>query len=186
MITITASGFLGEKPILQFVSKEHRKVEFDVISPRRVYRDGEWETVWERATFVAWDAEAEKVCMQLDKGSDVVCTGLQMTDDWVDRDQQKRRSIKYSLTAWEKRFSRAPQGNQSQDGGRQPNDRGHTGGEDQRQQSHSYRTAASNRAESRGQPRSEQGRQEGGGDPPQWRDDEPHQHVPQTRQRINM
>lgn len=102
MITITASGFIAKKPELQLVgAKRTPKCEFDVVDSRREWRDGQWETVWERATFVAWSEEAEKVAERLDKGYVVTCTGLQETSIWTDSSQTKRKTVKYKLTAWE-------------------------------------------------------------------------------------
>lgn len=101
MITIMASGFIAEKPELLLVGATNTaKCEFDVVSGRREYRKGNPETVWERATFVAWDAEAEKIAERLDRGTSVTCTGLQETSTWTDGSGQKRRKVKHRLTAW--------------------------------------------------------------------------------------
>ena len=101
MISITAAGFIGEKPELLLVgSNNTAKCEFDVVWGRREYKRGEWVTAWERATFVAWEAEAEKIAERLDKGFNVTCTGLQETSTWQDKAGQKHRTIKYRLTAW--------------------------------------------------------------------------------------
>ena len=109
MISVTATGFIGEKPQLQVVSATSQKVEFDVIWGRRAFSAGQWKTAWERATFVAWGEEAERIAGSLDKGSNVSCTGLQETSDWADRDGNKRSKVKFRLTAWIKHHNPRPQ-----------------------------------------------------------------------------
>ena len=105
MITVFAHGFVGEKPELQRVGKTH-KVEFDVVSQRSVRNkeSQQWDKVWERATFVAWDDEAERIASTLDKGNNVTCTGVQETSSWVDNAGKKQYRTKYKLTAWNKEF----------------------------------------------------------------------------------
>ena len=102
MITITAAGFLAEKPVLTVVSPTKCVCEFTVLSSRQKLRGGERLKVWERAVFFVWGEEAEKVAKYLDKGSDVVCTGLQETDSWTPKGTTETRFItKYKLTSWE-------------------------------------------------------------------------------------
>jgi single-stranded DNA-binding protein len=109
MISVTATGFIGEKPQLQVVSASSQKVEFDVIWGRRAFSAGQWKTAWERATFVAWGEEAERIAGSLDKGNNVSCTGLQETSEWTDRDGNKRSKVKFKLTAWIKHHNPRPQ-----------------------------------------------------------------------------
>lgn len=105
MITITAAGFLAEKPVLTVVSPTRCVCEFTVLSSRSKKREGEWVKVWERAVFFVWGEEAEKVAKYLDKGSDVVCTGVQETETWTPRGTTETRFItKYKLTSWELQF----------------------------------------------------------------------------------
>ncbi len=102
MITIVATGFIPAKPELLLVgNKRRKKCEFTVVDSRRAWADGGWETVWERAVFVAWDEEAERVASTLDKGTNVTCTGMQETSKWVDNSGQARQAVKYRLTAWQ-------------------------------------------------------------------------------------
>lgn len=101
MISITASGFIAGKPELQLVgAKRSRKCEFAVVDTRRAFHNGEWQDVWERVTFVAWDEEAERIASTLDKGFTVCCTGLQETSPWTDSAGVTKKSVKYRLTAW--------------------------------------------------------------------------------------
>ena len=101
MIKVLATGFIAQKPELQLVgAKRTPKCEFDVCWDRRQFVNGNWEPAWERATFVAWEAEAEKIAERLDKGTTVDCIGVQETSHWVDQSQQKRKSIKHRLLAW--------------------------------------------------------------------------------------
>jgi single-stranded DNA-binding protein len=104
MITITAVGFIPEKPAVVLVgTKRARKCEFDVVWARRVWTNGEWRTCWERATFMAWDDEAEKVAERLDKGNDVTCIGTQETSEWMPSGATKKeRRVKYALVSWVK------------------------------------------------------------------------------------
>lgn len=100
MMSISATGFLVEKPELQYVGSNSTKCEFTVLAPRQTRRNNEWETVWERAVFVAWGEEAEIIASRMDKGSNVVCIGTQETSSWVDHQGQKRYMTKYKLSAW--------------------------------------------------------------------------------------
>lgn len=130
MISVTAFGFIGEKPQLQMVGANHQKVEFDVIWPRRVFSAGEWKTVWERATFVAWAEEAEQIAFSLEKGNEVSCTGIQETSEWTDKAGQKRSKVKYKLTAWIKQYNKPPrpQGDSPHAGEHDGNEGGHAAG----------------------------------------------------------
>jgi single-stranded DNA-binding protein len=102
VITTIAVGFIAEKPeVVILGAKGARKCEFDVIWGRRALKNNEWVTVWERATFVAWNDEAEKVAERLEKGSNVTCTGTQETDSWVPQGGgSKQYRVKYALTSW--------------------------------------------------------------------------------------
>lgn len=105
MITVTAHGFLAEKPQLEVFGQNRQKAEFDVLWNRRQNVGGEWKTVWERATFIAWGEDAERVASTLEKGSEVSCTGLQETSEWIDRATgAKRYRVRYKLTAWTKQY----------------------------------------------------------------------------------
>lgn len=109
MITVTAVGFISEKPQLVPVTANSQKCEFDVVWGRSAKEAGTWVTKWERATFVAWNEEAERIATQFEKGHDVTCTGVQETSTWEDRQSgQKRFKVKYRLTAWNRHFQ--PQG----------------------------------------------------------------------------
>lgn len=114
MITVTAVGFIGEKPVLQMVGRDSQKVEFDVIWNRRASQAGAWKTVWERATFVAWGEEAENIATTLEKGNNVSCTGLQETSEWMDASGTKKYKARYRLTAWIRHHTARPQQEESQ------------------------------------------------------------------------
>lgn len=109
MIQVTAIGFIAEKPELQLVgAKRQRKCEFDVVWGRRDF--AKRETVWERATFFAWDDEAQRLAEMLDKGADVKCVGMQETYTWTPPNEtRKRRIVKYRLVWWEKVYRAAPE-----------------------------------------------------------------------------
>ena len=100
MITRFAHGFIAEKPTVEMVGLRSCKCEFNALWSRREKRGDAWETVWERATFVAWDDEAERVASRLDKGSRVTCTGTQETKSGNDPTGKKRYITKYRLTSW--------------------------------------------------------------------------------------
>lgn len=100
MISCFAHGFVPEKPAVKLIGANKAKCEFTVVSPRSVKRSDGWETVWERATFVAWDDEAERVASRLDRGVIVTCTGNQETSVWTDSAGAKHYSTKYRLTSW--------------------------------------------------------------------------------------
>lgn len=103
MISTFASGFIGRKPELLLVgANRRRKVEFDVIWERREKdrRSGEWGSVYERATFEAWDDEAEHIAERFDKGTEVTCTGTQRTSKWTDKEGAERTFKKNELTSF--------------------------------------------------------------------------------------
>lgn len=100
MITCFAHGFIPDKPTVELIGANKAKCEFTVVSQRSVRRGENWETVWERAIFVAWDEEAERVASRLDKGTNVTCTGNQETSHWTDASGAKRYITKYRLTSW--------------------------------------------------------------------------------------
>lgn len=120
MITVFASGFIAEKPSLQLVGAKSAKCEFTVIWAKPEYRDGEWKTAWERATFTAWDTEAERVASRLDKGTRVTCTGLQETSSWQGTDGSKRYRTGYRLTSWVVEFQQRPQQGNAEPRGNAP------------------------------------------------------------------
>jgi single-stranded DNA-binding protein len=101
MISISVSGVLVAKPyVLAVGDGTRRKCEFTVFDLRRVRVAGQWQPVWERVVFVAWDEEADRVAMILNKDSHVSCTGLQETHHWLNPQGERRLAVKYRLTAW--------------------------------------------------------------------------------------
>lgn len=101
MISISVSGLLVAKPSVQLVGDGNsRKCEFTVFDLRRLRVSGQWQPVWERVVFVAWDDEADRVALIMNKGAHVSCTGLQETHQWLDAQGERRLAVKYRLTAW--------------------------------------------------------------------------------------
>ena len=101
MISISVSGVLVAKPqVVNVGSGNSRKCEFTVFDLRRVRVGDTWQPVWERVVFVAWDDEADRVALIMNKGAHVSCTGLQETHQWVDQQGERRLAVKYRLTAW--------------------------------------------------------------------------------------
>ena len=101
MISISVSGVLVAKPFVELVGADSsRKCEFTVFDLRRVRVAGQWQPVWERVVFVAWDEEADRVALIMNKGAHVSCTGLQESHQWMDPQGERRLSVKYRLTAW--------------------------------------------------------------------------------------
>jgi single-stranded DNA-binding protein len=133
MITCFAHGFIAEKPAVEMVGAGSCKCEFNVLWSRSVKRGGSWDTVWERATFVAWNDEAERVASRLDKGSRVTCTGTQETHSWDDQSGRKRYITKYRLTSWSVEPQRQQPSEGRSSGARAP--------QQDRQSSGSYRPA---------------------------------------------
>lgn len=118
MISISVSGFLVARPqVLAVGEGNSRKCEFAVFDMRRLRVAGQWQPVWERVVFVAWDDEAERVALIMTKGAHVSCTGLQETQQWVDPQGERRLSVKYRLTAWSVNYrQRLPEPIQSNGG----------------------------------------------------------------------
>jgi len=104
MMTLNAVGFVPDKPELTLVgSKGRRKCEFDVVSSRRENRNGEWVDVWERATFVAWEEDAQRCAEKLEAGMDIHAVGLQETSSWTPQGATKPvYRTKYRLLHWER------------------------------------------------------------------------------------
>lgn len=101
MISISVTGVLVAKPFVELVGDSNsRRCEFTVFDMRRLRVSGQWQPVWERVVFVAWDEEADRVALIMNKGTHVSCTGLQETHQWVDPQGDRRLSVKYRLTAW--------------------------------------------------------------------------------------
>lgn len=101
MISISVSGFLVARPqVLAVGEGNSRKCEFAVFDMRRLRVSGQWQPVWERVVFVAWDEEADRVALIMSKGAHVSCTGLQETHQWVDPQGERRLAVTYRLTAW--------------------------------------------------------------------------------------
>lgn len=105
-----AIGFIAEKPELTLVgARQVRKCEFEVVWTRRAHRDGQWQSVYERATFVAWNDQAEACAEQLDKGIDVHCVGEQETSSWTPQGATKPvYRTKYTLHWWQRVGRRKP------------------------------------------------------------------------------
>jgi single-stranded DNA-binding protein len=101
MISISVTGVLVAKPFVEHVGDSNiHRCEFTVFDMRRMRVSGQWQPVWERVVFVAWDDEADRVALIMNKGAHVSCTGLQETHQWVDPQGERRLSVKYRLTAW--------------------------------------------------------------------------------------
>lgn len=101
MIVITAIGFIGEKPRLNIFTNS-MNCEFDVVATRREKQGGDWVNVYERASFVVWGEEAERVASRLDCGHVVTATGRQKTSKWTDDGGSQRSKVKYELLSWER------------------------------------------------------------------------------------
>lgn len=101
MIAVFATGFIPKKPELEYLGpRRTRKCTFAVVWERRARVAGDWVSVYERATFEAWDDEAERVASTLDRGFTVTCSGTQTSSDWTDGSGANRRTVRYKLTDW--------------------------------------------------------------------------------------
>lgn len=101
MIVVTASGFIPEKPRLN-VFANSQNCKFDVVAIRRENQNGEWVNVYERASFVVWGQEAERVASRLDSGHTVMASGRQKTSRWTDDGGSQRSKVEYELLSWER------------------------------------------------------------------------------------
>jgi single-stranded DNA-binding protein len=101
MISINVTGILVAKPYVEHIGDGGgRRCEFTVFDLRRIRVSGQWQPVWERVVFVAWDGEADRVALIMDKGANVSCIGMQETHYWIGPRGERRLSVKYRLTAW--------------------------------------------------------------------------------------
>lgn len=132
MIVVTAVGFIADKPKLN-VFPNSQNCEFDVVSTRREKQGNEWVSVYERATFIVWGEEAERIASRLDRGHVVTATGRQKTSKWTDGQGIQRSKIKFDLLSWEKLHT-ASSGSSSRPEGNQDGGGHHDDGYDNRRQ----------------------------------------------------
>lgn len=93
--TVTIEGRVGSDPEIKFTSSGKAVVKFSVVSSRNVKGDdGKWsesETTWWRVT--AWDAFAENIADSITKGEHVLVLGRAYTEEWTDKEGNKRSSL---------------------------------------------------------------------------------------------
>ena len=82
-------GRLGAKPELRRVGGENTPVVDVSIATNRFSR-GKKATDWHNVTL--WDKQAELICTQ-DKGDQVYVEGRLQTDEWEDKEGNKRRKV---------------------------------------------------------------------------------------------
>lgn len=112
MITVTASGFSPRQPDLRPVSDTSVKCEFDVCCRRSTKVKGEWTTVFESVTFVAWNDDARFIAEHLTKGRELTAVGTQETSSWEANGETKRRTV-YKLVAYDLKRSEPSAGRHS-------------------------------------------------------------------------
>jgi len=95
-----AVGYCPRQPELRLLSESTVKCEFEVLSKRNTKERGEWVTVVESATFVAWNDQARTLSEHLTAGREITAFGRQETNRWTDATGPKRRVV-YRLTDFE-------------------------------------------------------------------------------------
>lgn len=93
---VTLEGRLGGDPEIRFTQGGKAVASFSMVTSKSRKQDnGEWlesETTWYRVS--AWDALGENVVESLRKGDAVIVTGRQYMDEYVDKNGEKRQSLK--------------------------------------------------------------------------------------------
>jgi single-stranded DNA-binding protein len=112
MITVTASGFSPRQPDLRPVNDTSVKCEFEVCCRRSTKVKGEWTTVFESVTFVAWNEDARYIAENLTKGRELTAVGTQETSSWEVNGETKRRTV-YKLVAYDLKRSEPSAGRPS-------------------------------------------------------------------------
>jgi len=90
-------GRLGSKPELRRVGTQNTPV-VDVSIATNAFRRGEKTVDWHNVTL--WDKQAELICTQ-DKGDQVYVEGSLRTDEWEDKEGNKRRKVYVSAFRFE-------------------------------------------------------------------------------------
>lgn len=93
MIIVTADGYCAKQPVLTQINATTVKCEFAVISKRNVREDGQWTTVNEVATFVAWNDQARYVADKLVPGVELTAVGRQETSRWESAEGPRSRVL---------------------------------------------------------------------------------------------
>jgi single-stranded DNA-binding protein len=81
------------------VNPSTSKVEFEILDRRSVKVSGQWENVFESATFVAWNEDAERIAEMFTSGREVWAIGRQETSRYEVEGVKKRR-ITYRVVDW--------------------------------------------------------------------------------------
>lgn len=101
MITVIAVGYCPRQPELRVLSETAVKCEFEVLSKRNVKEGGNWVSVIESATFVAWNDQARRLAEHLTAGREITATGRQETSRWTDATGVKKSRVVFRLTDFE-------------------------------------------------------------------------------------
>lgn len=91
---ITISGRLAEDPELRFTQAGKAVCRLRLVASDRVKDGDQWkdgDTLWISAT--CWERLAENVAESTKKGDLVIVTGRLVTEEWTDREGNKRSAI---------------------------------------------------------------------------------------------
>lgn len=91
---MTVSGRLAADPELKFTQSGKAVTRIRVVASDRVKVGDEWkdgDTLWISVT--CWDRLAENVAESTKKGDLVIVTGRLLTEEWTDREGNKRSAI---------------------------------------------------------------------------------------------
>jgi single-strand DNA-binding protein len=91
---ITVAGRLADDPQLKFTQAGKAVCRLRIVASDRVKVGDEWkdgDTLWISAT--CWERLAENVAESTKKGDLVIVTGRLLTEEWTDRESNKRSAI---------------------------------------------------------------------------------------------
>ncbi|HMV87705.1 MAG TPA: single-stranded DNA-binding protein [Blastocatellia bacterium] len=96
---ITIVGYLGRDPEIRYLPDGTAVCNFSIATTeRRKDKAGEWQdiTTWFKVTL--WRQQAERANQYLSKGKQVFVEGRLTTQDWTDRDGNRRTSLEVTAT----------------------------------------------------------------------------------------
>lgn len=91
---VTVNGRLAEDPALKFTQQGKAVARLRIVAADRKKQGDEWvdgDTLWISAT--AWEKLAENAAESLKRGDLVSVSGRLVTEEWTDREGNKRSAI---------------------------------------------------------------------------------------------
>ncbi|NIJ43885.1 single-strand DNA-binding protein [Wenyingzhuangia heitensis] len=92
-------GHLGAAPTMKTFGKDQKVANFSLATKETFYtKDGERKEDTQWHNLVCWNKTAEIANQYLDKGSQIAIEGKISTDEWEDKDGNKRYTTKIMVS----------------------------------------------------------------------------------------